>query len=81
MKKIVGILVKKSNSPDITQEIVLNENITAPINKGEILGTVHFYLDNELLDSVNLIAKNDVNKLSILSMYSNITEKWINLLR
>lgn len=81
MKKIAGILVKKSSSPDITQEIVLNENITAPIQKDDILGTVHFYLDNELLDSVNLVAKNEVKKLSIVSMYSDITEKWINLLR
>ena len=81
MKKIAGILVKKSSSPDITQEIVLNENITAPIQKDDILGTVHFYLNNELLDSVNLVAKNEVKKLSIISMYSDITEKWINLLR
>ena len=81
MKKIAGILVKKSSSPDITQEIVLNENITAPIQKDDILGTVHFYLDKELLDSVNLVAKNEVKKLSIVSMYSDITEKWINLLR
>ena len=81
MKKIAGILVKKSSSPDITQEIVLNENITAPIQKDDILGTVHFYLDNELLDSENLVAKNEVKKLSIVSMYSDITEKWINLLR
>ena len=81
MKKIVGILVKKSNSIDITQEIVLNENITAPIRDKEVLGTVHFYLDNELLDSVNLLAKNEVKKLSIVSMFENITEKWINLLR
>ena len=81
MKKIVGILVKKSESTDVTQEIVLNENIIAPINKGDILGTTHFYLNNELLDSVNLIAKNDVKKLSIISMYSYVTAKWFNLLR
>ena len=81
MKKIAEKKKKKSSSPDITQEIVLNENITAPIQKDDILGTVHFYLDNELLDSVNLVAKNEVKKLSIVSMYSDITEKWINLLR
>ena len=81
MKKIAGILVKKTNTPEITQEIILNENINAPIKKDEILGTVHFYLNNELLDSVNLIAKNDVKKLSIISMYSKITENQFNLLR
>lgn len=81
MKKIAGILVKKSSSTDITKEIILNENITAPIKEGDILGTAHFYLDNELLDSVNLIAKNDVKNLSIFSMYSRIISNWFNLLR
>lgn len=81
MKKTVGILVKKSASTDITKEIILNENITAPIQEGDILGTAHFYLDNELLDSVNLIAKNEVKKLSIVSMYTQVTGEWINLLR
>ena len=81
MKKIVGILVKKSSSTDITKEIILNENITAPIQKGDILGTAHFYLDNELLDSVNLVAKDDMKKLSIVSMYTRVTGEWINLLR
>lgn len=81
MKKTVGILVKKSDSTDVTKEIVLNENITAPISKGDILGTAHFYLDNELLDSVNLVAKNNVGKLSVFSTFGEITKKWINLLR
>ena len=69
-EKDSGILVKKSSSTEVTQEIVLNENITAPIKTGDILGTVHFYLDNELLDSVNLIAKKDVKKISVFSMFN-----------
>ena len=81
MKKIAGILTKKSNSSEISQQIILNENITAPIEEGEILGTVHFYLDNELLDSVNLVSKNEVKKLSIASMFEDITSIWLNLLR
>lgn len=80
-EKDSGILIKKSSSTDVTQEIVLNENITAPITAGEVLGTVHFYLDNELLDSVNLVAKDDVKKLSFFSMYLYLTGKWFSLLR
>lgn len=81
MKKIVGILVKKSNSSDVRQEIILNDNITAPIEQGQSLGTVHFYLDNQLLDSVNLVAEKSISKISIFSMYSYITNIWVNLLR
>ncbi len=32
-----GILIKKSNSSEIKQELILNENIEAPIKKGDVL--------------------------------------------
>lgn len=80
-EKDSGILVQKSNSTNIEQEIIVNENISAPISQGQILGTVYFYLDDKVLDVVNLVAEKDVSKLSIFSMYSYITEAWINLLR
>jgi len=76
-----GILIKKSNSSDIKQEIILNDNICAPIEQGQILGTVHFYVDDQILESINLVAEKSIAKLSIFSMYSYITENWINLLR
>ncbi len=76
-----GILVQKSNASSIEQEVVINDNISAPIVKGDVLGTVHFYLDGQLLDSVNLVAEKDISKMSVLSMYTRITDAWINLLR
>ena len=81
MKKMLGVLVKKSNSSEIKQEVILNNNISAPIEQGQPLGTVHFYLEDQLLESVNLVAEKSVSKISIFSMYSYITENWINLLR
>lgn len=81
MKKMVGVLIKKSNSSDIKQEIILNDNISAPIEQGQTLGSVHFYLDDQILESINLVAEKSISKLSIFSMYSYITESWINLLR
>ncbi len=76
-----GVLIQKSNASNIEQEVVINENISAPIMKGDVLGTVHFYLDGQLLDSVNLVAEKDISKMSVLSMYTRITDAWLNLLR
>lgn len=76
-----GVLVQKANASSIEQEVVINENISAPIMKGDVIGTVHFYLDGQLLDSVNLVAEKDISKMSVLSMYTRITDAWINLLR
>lgn len=80
-EKDSGVLVPKSSAGNIEQEIVINDKISAPIQKGEILGTVHFYLDGQILDSVNLVAEQDITKLSVFSMYSYIIGTWMNLLR
>ncbi|MBO5397998.1 MAG: D-alanyl-D-alanine carboxypeptidase [Clostridia bacterium] len=80
-EKDSGVLVPKSSAGNIEQEVVINDKISAPIQKGEILGTVHFYLDGQILDSVNLVAEQDITKLSVFSMYSYIIGAWMNLLR
>ena len=80
-EKDSGVLVPKSSAGNIEQEIVINDKISAPIQKGEILGTVHFYLDGQILDSENLVAEQDITKLSVFSMYSYIIGTWMNLLR
>jgi D-alanyl-D-alanine carboxypeptidase (penicillin-binding protein 5/6) len=41
---------------------VFNEEVEAPITKGEILGYVELKLGNELLATINLVALNDVPK-------------------
>jgi len=76
-----GVLIKKSDSSEITQEITLNENIEAPIAKGTSLGKVDYFLNNELISSVNLVADNDISKKSLLNLFDYISSKWLNLLR
>lgn len=65
----IGLLAKASfttvlpkNSPAVTQKIVINPDIKAPVKKGETLGQVIFYQGNEKLGSVELIAANDVKR-------------------
>ena len=76
-----GAILKKTSSNEIVQEIKINEKIEAPISKGDILGTMNYYLDNEIVSSVNLLAEKDISKISITNMFSHISELWFNLLR
>lgn len=76
-----GVLIKKSDSSEITQELTINENIKAPISKGTVLGKVDYFLNNELISSVNLIADNDISKKGLLTLFDHISSKWLNLLR
>ena len=76
-----GALLKKDSSNSLEQTVTINENITAPITKGDVLGKVTYSLDGETVSEVNLIAENDVEKINFESMLEIITKKWINLLR
>ncbi len=76
-----GAILKKSDTSEITQEITINESIEAPISTGETLGKLDFYQNNELIDSVNLIAEKDIPKMSFMNMFHFISTYWINLLR
>ena len=76
-----GILIKKGNSEEIKEELILNENISAPIKKGDILGKMNYYLDNQLACSVNLLSDSDISKKTLLNTFEYISLKWLNLLR
>ncbi len=76
-----GVLVKKSDSNKINQEININENIEAPIKAGDVLGNINYYLDNELISSVNLVAEKDISKKNILNMFNYTVQNWFSILR
>ena len=76
-----GALVKNSENGNITSEVTLNENISAPIAVGDVLGNVNFYLNDEQIASVNLVAENSVDKITVMNLFGMITEFWANLFR
>ena len=76
-----GTIVSKGNDINIDKVISLNENISAPISKGDIIGTVNFSLNDTNIATVNLIADNDVNKFNILSMSKKVFSNWFYLFR
>lgn len=76
-----GVLVKKTDSSEITQELEINDNIEAPISLGEKLGEMKYYINNELVASVNLVSDSEVPKRNLLNTFNYITTNWVNLLR
>lgn len=76
-----GLIIKKGKSNDITSNIILDDNISAPITKGEKLGEVTYSLDNEVISKINIIAKEDVKKLNLVNMYVRVMENWFTLFR
>ncbi len=58
-------LVKKGQEDNVTKEIILDEQITAPLEAGEKLGTMKISRDGETLAEIDLNAANEVEKKGI----------------
>lgn len=80
-EKDVGALIPKGQAASISQTISLSESMAAPIAEGEALGKVTYNIGENKLLEVNLIAKEEVKKIDMITMTCKLYEKWFNLLR
>lgn len=64
---ISSMLRKDIDKKQITSNKVLNEKIAAPIKKGDVLGTIEYSYQGEVLGNAELIAVNDVKKDYIIA--------------
>ncbi len=81
LEEDAGVLIKKGDSGNITQNIIMNENITAPIRKGDVLGKIEYKSGDNVVLEKNLIAEMDVEKSNIWNITTNLYLKWFNMCR
>ena len=63
-KELKCILAKDPTAPNsITHDVKINDNITAPVKKGAVLGSIEYKKDGISLGKVNLVASRNVEKL------------------
>lgn len=72
-----GVLLKKGEESNVVQNIELSNNISAPINEGDKLGTISYSLNGETLTSIDIIAKNSVNRIDFPHMLQFVFNSWI----
>ena len=75
------VLMSNGSSKDITQEIKLDDTVTAPILEGQKLGEVEFSINGNVVSTVNLVANKSSDKLSFGSIIKFVMNKWFNMLR
>lgn len=77
----VGKVMKKKEDGDVEQEVIINGDIMAPIQKGDVLGNVFYRVNGEEVASVELVADSSVEKLSFFNMGKRVVKKWFYLFR
>ena len=61
-------LANKGTSSKITKNIVLNDNICAPLSKGDVVGKVEYMLDGKKIGSVDVTVCEDVERIEYYTL-------------
>lgn len=76
-----GCLIAKGQEKNVTQNISIEQNLFAPVKAGQKLGEMSFSLNGKEIAKVNVVAKNDVNKIGTWNMITFVLSSWFNLCR
>ena len=69
-----NMLISKSRAADIQKNITLPEEISAPVSEGEVIGTIDFSVDGELIGTADIVAKEAVAKINPIEMLTRLTK-------
>ena len=76
-----SVLIKKGEESNITQEVHLEDSIMAPVLQGQVIGSIDYSLNGEIISTVQLVAEKDINKVTLLNNIVNIYKRWFSMLR
>ncbi len=81
LKMIFGTLLKKGEDKNISQNIFIEENLTAPINKGQKIGEASFTLDGKIIGTIDITLDTEIKKNGLMNMVSYLYKNWFCMLR
>ena len=73
-----NVLVKKDKKGELRKEIDMADNVMAPVDKGQKVGVIKFYVGDENVNTVDLITTESIKKDSITGILSRLIKVWIN---
>ena len=66
------ILMEKDQIQKITSELSLPEDIKAPVEQGQKVGTLKFFCDKKIISEIPIIAAESVKRLSLSEIFSKL---------
>lgn len=67
----LGVLVPVDGNAGLEQRVSLQPDLSAPVSKGQIVGLVSYYVNNQFAGRVNLLAGQNVDKQGFLNRFSH----------
>lgn len=71
-KEFSYMFINPVNHEDISKELHINENIAAPVNEGDTIGTFDYYYNGEKIGSVNVISSENIEKADFLTQIKKV---------
>jgi len=72
-----SVLQKKEESKDFDIKTELLSNIKAPIEKGQIIGTLSIEKEGKVIGTVEILSDREVKTANIFDYFKNIIKQWI----
>lgn len=79
LSKPLYSIIDKGSENKVEMDIKINENLCAPIAKGEIIGKIKCTVDGKVIAECDLAAKDEVKKISFVQMYIKCLKELFNM--
>lgn len=70
-------LTEKGGDKGIEQIVTLDENVAAPVKAGQKVGEVKFIKNGDEIGTIDILAKEDVDKISYFGLLFNMMKKYL----
>ncbi len=78
-KEDVKLLMKKGENGKIERVANIQENLTAPVMKGQKIGEVSYMVNGNEVGKAELVAAENVQKASFIRLFLGLVEEWFGM--
>lgn len=71
------LLDKSAGTPEITKEYTMEEKIAAPVEKGQKVGEVKYYMGEKEIGTGDIIIQEDIEKATFKGMIEHLIDMWL----
>ena len=66
------LLVRRGEESQITTQLELAQDVEAPVEQGQVLGSLKVYVGEELRDTIPILSAQQVDRLTVPGIFSRM---------